>query len=306
MWRAPPVSSWIWSELALASQPAGIVTRLIGPRRVIETVWPAISRVSAAILASYFHAAQPTCTIDRWARVSRSKPRPRMAIAAMTHSSQRAPGAAASVRSRHRTPARNPVYASASAAVGRGTAPATITVPAAQHHALNAHVQRRPWRTRNVRLPNNASPRTSWKYFRMIQPMNPVYSPASSSRTPGRADDVAAKDADQIRHGDIASRQRERGERAAVGQPDRPQRIAGAHREPGGGRSGRWPVQCGAGAERHGGGRAAGDREDVPMDRSEPGTGVIKSGPLPAVARLARSRTGPPTHLRASRYHLGG
>jgi hypothetical protein len=76
------------------------------------------------------------------------------------------------------------------------------------------------------------------------------------------AHEVAGReDSDQERDAHIAGGQHHRGHRAAVGQPDRPERVARADRKPGRGDDDRLPAQRGAGSERYDPGHDADHRE---------------------------------------------
>jgi len=85
---------------------------------------------------------------------------------------------------------------------------------------------------------------------------------------PGKQEQVARaqeapdrENADQVRNAHVARGQHDRGHGSAVGEPDRPERIAGADRKPGHGDHHRLPPQRRAGTERHDAGHHADHRE---------------------------------------------
>gem|GEM_PF-6261229 len=92
-------------------------------------------------------------------------------MAEISASSRRGPRSADRACRAMRAAARQPASVTTRATVGWRAAARMAPVPASQQHALNWQVRRRPCRTRKIRLPNSASPRTSRKSFSRIRPM---------------------------------------------------------------------------------------------------------------------------------------
>ena len=184
-------------------------------------------------------------------------PRPTTAIAEISRSSRRCPPSTASARSRTR--AATVPAAVATTRARPGSAPASSSAPpATQHAAENRQVGTRPCRTRNVRLPNSPSPRTSRKSLSRIRPTNPAYRPASRTRSPARTRPGSAEQPEQVRHGDVAGRQHEGRHRAPGGQPRRRHRVRRAQPQP----ACRDQHACPPERDRRAGGEHRGDRHD--------------------------------------------